>query len=150
MASLPSTPHLQRITRSSKRNSVDGRLVLTRHSIVSISGIGGHAFGSFKEGGEDHMWLRDSLPFDLIWEDTGRPMARSMIYGYESTVAQSENIQNLEDLATSFHASMLALERGAIPRPVILVAHSLGGLIVKQVSLSYSECDSLGNILTSQ
>lgn len=109
--------------------------------IVSISGIGGHAFGSFKEGGEDHMWLRDSLPFDLIWEDTGRPMARSMIYGYESTVAQSENIQNLEDLATSFHASMLALERGAIPRPVILVAHSLGGLIVKQwlVALSMSK-----------
>lgn len=139
MASLHSTPHLQRITRLSKFNSVDRRLVLIHHSIVSISGIGGHAFGSFKERGEDHMWLRDSLPFDLIWEDTGRPMARSIIYGYESTVAESDNIQNLEDLATSFHASMLALERRAIARPIILVAHSLGGLIVKQVSLSWLE-----------
>ncbi|KAL6408358.1 hypothetical protein AUP68_08215 [Ilyonectria robusta] len=143
MASLPSTPRPQRITRSSKYHSVDRRLVLIHRSIVSISGIGGHAFGSFKERGEDHMWLPDSLPFDLIWEDTGRPMARSIIYGYESTVAQSDNIQNLEDLATSFHASMLALERGGTPRPIILVAHSLGGLIVKQmlVTLSMSKYD---------
>ncbi|KAH6970751.1 hypothetical protein BKA56DRAFT_559223 [Ilyonectria sp. MPI-CAGE-AT-0026] len=113
--------------------------------IVSISGIGGHAFGSFKERGEDHMWLRDSLPFDLIWEDTGRPMARSIIYGYESTVAKSDNIQNLEDLATSFHASMRALGRGAIARPIILVAHSLGGLIVKQMLVALSLSKSVGD-----
>lgn len=81
------------------------------------------------------MWLRDALPYDFIGESTDRPMARVMIYGYESTVAQSRSMQNLEDLATSFHNSLLALANAPIIRPIILIAHSLGGLIIKQVGL---------------
>lgn len=106
-------------------------------SIIAISGLGGHAFGSFKERNGDHMWLRDALPHDLTWETSDCPMARVMIYGYESTVAGSNSMQNLEDLATSFHTSLLGLPRGLTTRPIILVAHSLGGLIVKQVSLRH-------------
>jgi hypothetical protein len=106
-------------------------------SIVAISGLGGHAFGSFKERGGDHMWLRDTLPFDLTShltsDSAGRPMARVMTYGYESTVAESRSIQNLEDLATSFHTSLLPLAAGPKNKPIIFVAHSLGGLVVKQV-----------------
>lgn len=101
-------------------------------SVIALSGLGGHAFGSFKERGGDYMWLRDSLPYDITQEETGNPMARVMIYGYESKLAQSKSIQNLEDLATSFHNSLLALASAPI-RPIILIAHSLGGLIVKQV-----------------
>lgn len=79
------------------------------------------------------MWLRDSLPHDLLSE-TGQRMARVMIYGYESGVADSKNTQNIEDLATSFHSSLLALATAPTTRPIILIAHSLGGLIVKQVN----------------
>lgn len=79
------------------------------------------------------MWLRDSLPGYLTSETDNKPMARVMIYGYESAVAQSKNIQNLEDLATTFHSSLLALAAGPTTRPVILIGHSLGGLIIKQV-----------------
>ncbi|KAH6971767.1 hypothetical protein BKA56DRAFT_494822 [Ilyonectria sp. MPI-CAGE-AT-0026] len=106
--------------------------------IIAISGLGGHAFGSFKERNGDHMWLRDALPHDLTWETSDCPMARVMIYGYESTVAGSNNMQNLEDLATSFHTSLIELPRGLTTRPIILVAHSLGGLIVKQALISMS------------
>jgi len=55
--------------------------------VVAISGLGGHAFGSFKERYENYMWLRDALLFDLTRDDTDRPMARVMIYGYKSAVA---------------------------------------------------------------
>lgn len=79
------------------------------------------------------MWLRDSLPYDLTLQDTNAPMARVMTYGYESSVAQSESFQNLEDLAISFLQTLSTLAPASTTRPVILVAHSLGGLIVKQV-----------------
>ncbi|KAM0433914.1 hypothetical protein ACHAPT_003858 [Fusarium lateritium] len=107
--------------------------------IIAVSGLGGHAFGSFKERNGGHMWLRDSLPYDITREDTDDPIARVMIYGYESSVAQSKSMQNLEDLATSFHNSLLALASSPTTRPIILVAHSLGGLIVKQTLISLSK-----------
>ncbi|KAF5669915.1 kinesin light chain [Fusarium denticulatum] len=102
------------------------------YGIIAISGLGGHAFGSFKERNGDHMWLRDSLPYDLKHEDRSRPMARVMIYGYKSNVHDSNNFQDLEDLARSFYNSLLVLARTPTTRPIIFIAHSLGGLIVKQ------------------
>ncbi|KAK4068015.1 hypothetical protein Trihar35433_6575 [Trichoderma harzianum] len=107
--------------------------------IIALSGLGGHAFGSFKEKGGSHMWLRDYLPYDLTSED--KPIARVMIYGYDSTVSESKSMQNLEDFATVFNGSLQTLMNTATIRPIILIGHSLGGLIIKQalISLSGSE-----------
>jgi len=79
------------------------------------------------------MWLRDLLPHDLTLEDGNRPAARVMIYGYDSSVSRSDSMQNLEDLASSFNTNLLALASASI-KPILVIAHSLGGLIVKQVS----------------
>lgn len=79
------------------------------------------------------MWLRDSLPYDLTSTTTNSPMARIMIYGYESTVANSNNMQNLEDLATAFRGSLLTIATASTLKPIIFIGHSLGGLIIKQV-----------------
>ncbi|PTB68134.1 hypothetical protein BBK36DRAFT_1114998 [Trichoderma citrinoviride] len=101
--------------------------------VVALSGLGGHAFGSFRERKGTHMWLRDSLPGHLTSEADGKPMARVMIYGYDSAVAQSKSMQNIEDLSTTFHNSLLASAGFSPTRPIILIGHSLGGLIIKQV-----------------
>ncbi|CEJ83117.1 hypothetical protein VHEMI03143 [[Torrubiella] hemipterigena] len=106
--------------------------------VVAISGLGGHAFGSFKKRGGNFMWLRDALPFDLGDETTNGPMARVLIYGYNSKVANSHSIQNLEDLATAFHAGLRQVVDNQ-KRPIILIAHSLGGLVVKQVLITLSQ-----------
>lgn len=111
-----------------------GRSIANAYSIIALSGLGGHAFGSFKETGGSYMWLRDSLPYDLTSED--KPIARVMIYGYDSTVAESKSMQNLEDFATKFNGSLQTLMNTATIRPIILIGHSLGGLIIKQVSYS--------------
>ncbi len=79
------------------------------------------------------MWLQDCLPHDLACEGDSRPLVRVMIYGYESSVHQSKSIQNLDDLSTSFRDQLLVLASTPTMKPIIFVAHSLGGLIVKQV-----------------
>ena len=111
-------------------------LTFLASSVIAISGLGGHAFGSFKQRGRGYMWLRDAIPYDVTCESTENPMARVMIYGYESGVPQSKKIQNLEDLGTSFRDSLLPLANSPTTKPIILVAHSLGGLIAKEVSFS--------------
>ncbi|EHK42206.1 hypothetical protein TRIATDRAFT_14480, partial [Trichoderma atroviride IMI 206040] len=107
-----------------------------RIDLMAISGLGGHAFGSFKERGGEHMWLRDALPYDITGEDGDDPdvpISRIMIYGYESSLQDSDSFQNLEDIGTSFHSSLRSMAIAGSFRPIILVAHSLGGLIVKEV-----------------
>ncbi|QYT01580.1 DUF676 domain-containing protein [Trichoderma simmonsii] len=107
--------------------------------IIALLGLGGHAFGSFKEKGGSYMWLRDSLPYDLTSET--KPIARVMIYGYDSTVAESKSMQNFEDFATKLNGSLQTLMNTTTIRPIILIGHSLGGLIIKQalILLSGSE-----------
>ena len=62
---------------------------------VAVCGLGGHAFGSFKEKGTSYMWLRDSLPKDL-------PNLRILLYGYESGLEGSDSTQNVSVIADSF------------------------------------------------
>jgi hypothetical protein len=125
-------------------------------SIVAISGLGGHAYGSFKEREGQHMWLSDSLPKDL-------PTARIITYGYESGLANSTGFQNLDDLGNALQKALQTLQGIYVygvsttissnylafdhlltsgfrfqqeppeQKPIIFIAHSLGGLIVKEV-----------------
>lgn len=73
-------------TPKSKEEAVD---------CVAVCGLGGHAFGSFKEKGTSYMWLRDSLPRDM-------PNLRVMLYGYESRLEGSDSCQNISVIAGSF------------------------------------------------
>lgn len=107
--------------------------ILILHSIVAISGLGSHAYGSFKSKNrsDPHMWLRDSLPNFLLQEVSDRPMARVMLYGYDSQVAGSRSLSNLAGLAQHLRESLRTIGSA---KPLIFIAHSLGGLIVKEVS----------------
>jgi hypothetical protein len=72
-------------------------------SCIAISGLGGHAFGSFKERGGPHMWLRDSLPYDL-------PGARILVYGYDTRLEGSKSFQNVRTLAGQFRTHIKAIK----------------------------------------
>ena len=85
------------------------------------------------------MWLRDALPEHL-------PNARVMIYGYDSKLVGSHSFQNLGDVGSRFRAS-LKVALGPVPRerPLIFMAHSLGGLVLKEAMVqmvSGSNADS--------
>lgn len=92
--------------------------------IIAISGLNGHAFGSFKQKDHDYMWIRDALPTDL-------PRARIFTYGYDT---RSQAVQNVDDLGSNLRTTLCAFRESssdARPNPLVLIAHSLGGIVVK-------------------
>jgi alpha-beta hydrolase superfamily lysophospholipase len=71
---------------------------------------------------------------------------RIMIYGYDTKVHESTSFANIDDLANEFQERIKSirnyprLRRSEIPttnprRPLILIGHSLGGIIIKAVCL---------------
>ncbi|OQV02052.1 NACHT domain-containing protein [Cladophialophora immunda] len=75
------------------------------------------------------MWLRDQLPRDF-------PTVRCMIYGYDTKLVESKSFQSLDDLARSFIHHLLTIGRAEhSARPLILLGHSLGGILVKRALL---------------
>jgi len=96
-------------------------------SCIAIGGLGGHALGSFKARGTSYTWLRDSLPKHL-------PGARIMLYGYDTQISGSYSFQDLEALATTLRSHLQILATREDPThttPLIFIAHSLGGILVK-------------------
>jgi hypothetical protein len=73
-------------------------------SCIAISGLGSHAYGSFKERGDQHMWLRGSLPHDI-------PGLHVLIYGYDTHLHNSKSFQDLEAISTSFRTALRAIRR---------------------------------------
>ncbi len=108
--------------------------------ILAISGLGSHPFGSFMHKGDGHMWLTDSLPRDM-------PTARVMIYGYESGLQGSTNFASLEDFASSLYVSLCRLLQSEGRKRLVLIGHSLGGLLIKEALIRMAESDSKTNLL---
>lgn len=76
------------------------------------------------------MWLRDHIPKALKG-------TRSIIYGYDTRLQNSRSFQTLQDLADSFVSKMRSAEFSSpSSRPLIFIAHSLGGIILKHAVVS--------------
>ncbi|KAK3350351.1 hypothetical protein B0T25DRAFT_570915 [Lasiosphaeria hispida] len=95
--------------------------------ILAVSGLGSHAFGSFVHKVSGHMWLSDSLPRD-------RKSARVMIYGYDSKLQDAASFAQMDDLGTTLLRSLLRLLASSSggQRRLVLIGHSLGGLLIKE------------------
>jgi hypothetical protein len=64
-------------------------------SIIAVTGLAGHAFGSWKSRTQDHqMWLRDFLPVDLRDADV-----RILTFGYNSGLKNSTSSSSLQDFS---------------------------------------------------
>ena len=94
-------------------------------SIVFVHGLQGHAMGTWATS--KLSWPKDLLPKDL-------PAARIMTFEYDTLMSKEPPPQVL-DLAKILLDSLTINRRlsRAGSRPLIFVAHSLGGLLVKRV-----------------
>jgi ankyrin repeat protein len=94
--------------------------------IIALTGLGGHAFGSWAVSPTE-MWLRDFLPRDV-------PQIRVLIYGYDSRIQKRNSRSILSDFTSNFLLKLTDMRReGRYElRPVILIGHSLGCLMIKE------------------
>ena len=62
-------------------------------------------------------------------------VARLMSYGYDSTTAFSKSVTDVKDQATMLLDALYSERLSPLEktRPLIFIAHSLGGIIVKKV-----------------
>ncbi|VUC26118.1 unnamed protein product, partial [Clonostachys rosea] len=95
--------------------------------IIAVTGLSGHAFGSWKARGESAMWLRDFLPDSV-------PRARILTYGYDTKLPGSQSEASITDLSRRLLESIKTTrgEKAKRTRPLVFIGHSLGGLVVKQ------------------
>ncbi|KAL7918451.1 hypothetical protein ACQKWADRAFT_323791 [Trichoderma austrokoningii] len=100
--------------------------------IIAVTGLAGHAFGSWKAKNLPHMWLRDFLPQSI-------PNARILTYGYDTKIYGSQSEESILELAKALLESIKTTrQKSTTGRPLIFIAHSLGGLVVKEALVQAS------------
>ncbi len=100
-------------------------------SIVAVHGLGGGWNKTWTHPDTKANWFRDFLSGQL--REVGIS-ARIMSYGYDSTTAFSRSIGSIGSVAEDLldRLKLSRPEEVNSSRPILLIAHSLGGLIVKK------------------
>ncbi|RVD86428.1 uncharacterized protein DFL_004704 [Arthrobotrys flagrans] len=101
-----------------------------RMDIVALTGLNAHAYGSWSSATDDDsnpMWLQDYLSTEY---GLG-PHCRSMIYGYNAKTAANAS-HDTNDYVKGFLQELRKArkEPKEKKRPLVLLGHSYGGLII--------------------
>lgn len=105
--------------------------------IIAVTGLSGHALGSFRSSNGQYTWLRDDLPKRL-------PKARILTYGYDTTLHGSQHKESIRGLAKVFLDTITSFRRATKTqaRPICLIGHSLGGVVLKEaLAMSHETSD---------
>ena len=99
--------------------------------IIAIHGLNGDPYKTWTDRETQCLWLRDLLPDDI-------PGARIFTYGYPSHVLCSTSTAGVSDHAGTLLAHIESRRVANEQRPIILVAHSLGGIVCKRALIMAS------------
>ncbi|KAL2124979.1 hypothetical protein VTJ04DRAFT_1344 [Mycothermus thermophilus] len=100
--------------------------------LVFVHGLNGGSFSTWSKGGDpDCYWPRQWLPCEDGFQDV-----RIHAFGYPAA-ATRESVLNIRDMAQSLLAALhdSPLLNDGKKVPLIFIAHSMGGLVVKQAYL---------------
>ncbi|KAI5785392.1 hypothetical protein FPQ18DRAFT_87085 [Pyronema domesticum] len=100
---------------------------MIKYDIIAVTGLSAHAFGSWKSPDQAHvMWLRDFLKIDLA-------DSRVLTWGYHSDIKNDQSTTSIAAISRDFLQDIkFARRKSASHRPLILIGHSLGGLVLQQ------------------
>lgn len=78
-------------------------------SIVAVTGLAGHAFGSWRGKGDfNRMWLQDFLSEDL-------PNCRTMIYGHNSALLNN-GLYQIKDYTLGFISELMRVRSSILSK----------------------------------
>jgi hypothetical protein len=100
--------------------------------IVAIHGLGSGRIGTFTSTKGDDLWLRDFLPKHQLVA----PMnPRISTFGYDMSVAFGASAPQIHNVAEKLLKDLqyMRQQSGNTEIPIVIIAHSLGGFVVKQV-----------------
>jgi len=88
--------------------------------------------GTFTSACGEHLWLRDFLPQDL---HVARMKPRISTFGYNSSVAFGDSASQVHNFAADLlnELNHTRRESNTTGVPIVIIAHSLGGVLAKQV-----------------
>lgn len=108
--------------------------------LVFVHGLNGDPKNTWTSKASKSFWPRDLLP-EFIKDQK----ARVLVYGYDADVASLGSVGATKDKIHT-HAERLVADlfanrriRKATERPILFIAHSLGGLVVKRALIWSSE-----------
>ncbi|KAI0542077.1 hypothetical protein GGR58DRAFT_453892 [Xylaria digitata] len=90
-----------------------------------------HAWDTWRTpaGSAGRLWLRDDLSRHL-------PYSRIFLYQYNSTAVYGKDRSTFVDKANAFLESVRLKRKGREQKPLLLLGHSLGGLLIKQALIN--------------
>lgn len=116
---------------------------LSPSSIVFVQGLTGNRENTWKHR-NGLFWPRDLLNHDF-------PKARIMTYGYEVDVFRSSMtcLDRIYENGQSLGYSIVSQRIDCSNRPILFIAHSLGGLVCQQTLILSNTIDGLWQISSS-
>ena len=109
---------------------------------IAIHGLNGDPYKTWTDRETQCLWLRDLLPDDI-------PGARIFTYGYPSHVLCSTSTAGVSDYAGTLLAHIESRRVANEQRPVIFVAHSLGGIVCKRALIMAKENSTYQSIIAN-
>ncbi|OBT88503.1 hypothetical protein VE02_03443 [Pseudogymnoascus sp. 03VT05] len=107
--------------------------------IIAVHGLNyrskeDHAWDTWRTppGNEGRLWLRDDLPKYV-------PEARIFLYEYNSTAAYGNDRGSFSDKANELLEAIRVDREDLEARPILLLGHSMGGLLIKQALINAAQ-----------
>jgi hypothetical protein len=120
------------------RNRLGNVNQTNRVSIIAVHGLGSpakgetkHAFDTWRtpSGQKGRLWLQQDLPAHI-------PDSRIFLYQYDATPTYGRGLGDFRSKADNL-LEVISNERGDdLERPILLLGHNLGGLLIKQALIN--------------